>query len=151
VTAGIVDVLGTKRASSTQIRHILRTGLYNNEAAGQELTDIYSQTLEKLTLLPATFHYRQQLETTLRRRIGMLEELKRAELDAEKDKGDGGLEVGEKEREGMKILRGSIVTSLEEEFGEGKLEEMIEQAQEELVLIEQMAGWKPWEDLECPP
>jgi NADH dehydrogenase (ubiquinone) 1 alpha subcomplex subunit 5 len=36
-------------------------------------------------------------------------------------------------------------------FGEGLLEELVEQAQQELHLVSLMAEWRPWEPLEHPP
>lgn len=40
-----------------------------------------------------------------------------------------------------------------ETWGEGHVEELVEQAKSELAMIQRMVAgeWRPWEELECPP
>ena len=42
----------------------------------------------------------------------------------------------------------SSISQFEEKIGAGIVEELIEDAQGELVLVEKMAQYKPWESLE---
>lgn len=39
---------------------------------------------------------------------------------------------------------GATVADIEQRIGEGQLEELIEEAKDELDLIPKMAEWKPW-------
>ncbi|XP_054730313.1 NADH dehydrogenase [ubiquinone] 1 alpha subcomplex subunit 5 [Anastrepha obliqua] len=42
------------------------------------------------------------------------------------------------------------VTALEKEIASGQVEELIVQAENELILARKMLGWKPWESLVKP-
>ncbi|KXS15595.1 hypothetical protein M427DRAFT_56668 [Gonapodya prolifera JEL478] len=42
------------------------------------------------------------------------------------------------------------VSKIEHEIAAGQMEELIQQAQDELGLLEKVKGWKPWEALEVP-
>lgn len=43
------------------------------------------------------------------------------------------------------------VSGLEKEIASGQVEELIMQAENELILARKMLGWKPWESLVKPP
>lgn len=47
-------------------------------------------------------------------------------------------------------LQHKDVTALEKAIGCGQVEELIVQAENELVLARKMLGWKPWEKLVQP-
>ena len=49
----------------------------------------------------------------------------------------------------MKVLQEDVkrgVGKVEDIIGVGPIEQVIEQAKDELELVEEMKGWKPWEN-----
>lgn len=54
-------------------------------------------------------------------------------------------------RERIRLLNEAPETVVETAFGEGLLEQVVQQAGEEQLLVDSMVEWKPWESLENPP
>uniref|UniRef100_U5EZ24 Putative nadh dehydrogenase n=1 Tax=Corethrella appendiculata TaxID=1370023 RepID=U5EZ24_9DIPT len=48
------------------------------------------------------------------------------------------------------VATNSDVKSVESKIGSGQVEELILQAENELILARKMLGWKPWESLVTP-
>ena len=54
--------------------------------------------------------------------------------------------------EGLQALQSSVSDdAVEQSIGRGQLEELIQQAEDELGLLADMAAWKPWEGDPPPP
>lgn len=132
VRRGLDGVLGlrTSRGYASGAKSIL-TGLNRDPEAAQKLLGVYQESQAALARLPAECYYGQTLGATLQQRIALLTTTsgtRRGQVDDA-----GGDEAGE------------------EAFGEGTLEEILEQAVAERELIAKFEAWRPWEELECPP
>lgn len=50
----------------------------------------------------------------------------------------------------LKLTQNKDIAALEKAIGCGQVEELIVQAENELILARKMMGWKPWEQLVKP-
>lgn len=124
--------LRASRAYGSEVQSIL-TGLNRDPEAAQKLLAVYQESQAALARLPAECYYGQTFGATLQQRIAFLTTRSSSGTKA----GDGGRVDG--------------AEAVEEAFGEGTLEEILEQATAERELIAKFEAWRPWEDLECPP
>lgn len=91
-------------------------GLQADPQARSNLLKLYGQLRGKLQQLPEDYAYRKGMLAVLENRTKMIQNDAFTDVD------------------------------LEEEIGEGQLEELVEQAHEELALAEKLSNdWKPWE------
>lgn len=92
------------------------TGLQADSNSRQNLLELYTELNHKLSVLPEDFAYRKGMLVLLNSRKNLIENEAYSDLD------------------------------LEAEIGEGQLEELVEQAEDELKLVEKLVNeWKPWE------
>lgn len=92
------------------------TGLQADPSARSNLLKLYTEFKEKLSQLPEDYAYRKGMLAVLENRSKMIKNESFSDLD------------------------------LETEIGEGQLEELVEQAQDEIKLLEKLSNdWKPWE------
>ena len=92
------------------------TGLKVDPISRNNLLKLYEDLKNKLTQLPEDYVYRKGMLVLLENRKKLIKDEGYSDLD------------------------------LEIKIGEGQLEELVEQAHEELDLIEKLANnWKPWE------
>lgn len=92
------------------------SGLKVDPSARSNLFNLYSELKGKLCQLPEDYAYRKGMLAVLDNRSKMIKDEAFTDLD------------------------------LESEIGEGQLEELVEQAKEEIKLFEKLSNeWKPWE------
>lgn len=92
------------------------SGLQVDPSARLNLVKLYGELRVKLIQLPEDYVYRRGMLAVLENRTKMLKNESLSDLD------------------------------LENEIGEGQLEELIEQAHDEMKLVEKLSNdWKPWE------
>ncbi|GAA6038586.1 hypothetical protein JCM8097_009433 [Rhodosporidiobolus ruineniae] len=89
------------------------------------LLHTYNSTLALLQQIPASAVYRQSVEAITRERLAAVNQL-----------GSDGSE--------------DSIEAVENKIGHGIVEELIQQAQEELKLAGKVIEWKAWEELEEP-
>jgi NADH dehydrogenase (ubiquinone) 1 alpha subcomplex subunit 5 len=92
------------------------SGLKVDPSARSNLLKLYEELKGKLCQLPEDYVYRREMMGLLENRNKMIKNEAFSDLD------------------------------LETKIGEGQLEELVEQAQEEIKLLEKLSTeWKPWE------
>jgi NADH dehydrogenase (ubiquinone) 1 alpha subcomplex subunit 5 len=92
------------------------SGLKVDPSARSNLLKLYEELKGKLCQLPEDYVYKREMMGLLENRNKMIKNEAFSDLD------------------------------LETKFGEGQLEELVEQAQEEIKLLEKLSTeWKPWE------
>lgn len=105
--------------SSTSCSNKIATGIAGlkvDPSARSNLLKLYDGLKGKLSQLPEDYAYRRGMLVVLENRSKMIKDEAFSDLD------------------------------LENEIGEGQLEELVEQAQEEIGLLEKLSNeWKPWE------
>jgi len=108
----------------------------------QHLLKTYDSTLSLLNSspIPKTAVYRQSVEAIVNYRKSVVESAI-PKLSAVPSAAEGSKEENVHEK---------VIEGVEKEFGVGLIEEVIQQAEDEISLVGKMIEWKSWEDLETP-
>lgn len=115
------QLLAKSRFFSAAAEQTIYTGLFRNANVLTELESMYRESKKALGCLPPECEYRQSMEAVADERLALL-----AEPNVSRERFEGAV-------------------------GEGLVEEVLQQASEELRLIEKMSAWQPWQSLEDPP
>lgn len=122
------------------------TGLAVAQNPHHVLTSLYNKTLRALAKMPENAVYRKSTEEIVSKRLAVVTKVHEDEPRSQ----ISFIEDQQNLTNVLIIRQNPSVPDVERLIGSGQVEELIIQAENELLLSRKMLGWKPWESLLKP-